>query len=472
VGRVSTVGAGAPAGAPVVALRVTVRVPDLDAFITRYSRHIVGDRIFIFSKAQQPVGTQLRFHLQLPDGEPLLSGRGTVMRVQPEGGDARHPPGMELKFEPLDERSRTLVEFMVATRQGATQAVAAEAPPIVRAVVPPPIPVPPPSVAPPPPETSPLASATSTSPPVEPPTDVLPSDVPVDAPAKPTPVARPPSVSLEVGWKQEATEVPANPFAEVSAGAIEYFVEWSFEQSIGPRAMPQAQFSDVPMALPDKSAHPLLARGSRRAVLLAGAGLFAAGLVVGGVTVALLERAPRSASPALASVAPPSPSTATTTTATAPSTQPQPRSPATPSAAREAELIVISHPAGATVTVDGEAAGQTPLTTHVSPGEHAITVAKERYAPASSKVDAPGKLALDLRRPPATLHVTSTPPAADVLIAGERRGRTPLDVKLPGFESYDVRVALAGTKPWRKTVYLGRASNRVDAALASLNKRR
>ena len=61
--------------------------------------------------------------------------------------------------------------------------------------------------------------------------------------------------------------------------------------------------------------------------------------------------------------------------------------------------------------------------------------------------------------------MTSTPPAADVVIAGEHRGKTPVDVKLPGFESYDVRVALGGAKPWRKTVYLAHVSNRVDAAL-------
>ena len=30
-----------------MALRVTVRVPDLDAFIQRYSRHVVGDRVIV-----------------------------------------------------------------------------------------------------------------------------------------------------------------------------------------------------------------------------------------------------------------------------------------------------------------------------------------------------------------------------------------------------------------------------------------
>src|SRR5207237_5378139 len=62
---------------------------------------------------------------------------------------------------------------------------------------------------------------------------------------------------------------------------FEYFVEWSFDQSIGPRTTPQAQFSDVPMAAPAKNAHPLLEPASRRMVIAVGGGLFAAGLLVG-----------------------------------------------------------------------------------------------------------------------------------------------------------------------------------------------
>ena len=510
-----------------MALRVTVRVPDLDAFIQRYSRHVVGDRIFIFSKSQQPLGTMVRFHLQLPSGEALLSGKGVVKRVQAEGGDARHPPGMELQFEPLDERSKTLVDFMLATRAGMTaDVVAADAPPIVRAMAAPKpappskpllpprpamakslpsIPIlpvrptqPPPSrVAPPPPAAMALAppliqpapDARPAAPslfqpapdpsPQEIPTfvDAPPSDAPAgaepvavaapgEATSKPIPVARPPSLSLEAVWKAEAGEVPANPFSEVSDNAIEYFVEWSFDQSIGPRTTPQAQFSDVPMAAPAKNAHPLFEPASRRLVVTVGGGLFAAGLLIGAVTVALWRRAPpapsEAAAPPAAVAAAPTPAPVTT----------PPAPPPAAAAAHDAELLVQTRPPGATVTIDGEPAGRTPLSTKVTPGEHAVALTKERYATATSTVEAPSKLQLDLRRPPATLHVTSTPPAADVLIAGERRGRTPCDVRLPGFESYDVRVALAGTKPWRKMVYLGRASNRLDVALITPPKRR
>jgi hypothetical protein len=542
--------------APVVVLRVTVRAPDLDAFITRYSRHIAGDRIFIFSKSPQQVGTQVRFNLQLQTGEVLIQGRGTVKRVQLDTGDARHPPGMEVQFTPLDERSATLVDFMMATRAGLAENVAT-APPIVRAVIPPkPLPLPPlPSKPSKPWSLPPLPS----KPPAKPEQAATPSPPPLPPlpKQKAVPVARPPSLSLESIWKteagQEATAVspppsdepspppaaeplpslaaepspasaaetpsvaatvpvaetqptgetapaaeaapdgdpakpadlqtivpllvdpsvtatpvfaeswggdaPANPFSDVSDGAIEYFVEWSLEQSIGPRARPQARFSDVPMALPGNTgSHPIFnpATPGRRVALLGA--IFAAGALVGAGVVALVKRSPGAPKPVAAVAADATPLPAVV--AAPPAAQA-----AAKSAAGDAELVVTSRPSGATVTIDGEPAGETPLTTHVSAGQHAVAFTKERYAFATANVDAPGKLALDLHRPAATLHVTSTPPAADVIIAGEHRGKTPVDVKLPGFESYDVRVATGGAKPWRKTVYLSHVANRVDAAL-------
>jgi hypothetical protein len=581
--------------APVVVLRVTVRAPDLDAFITRYSRHIAGDRIFIFSKAPQPVGTRVRFNLQLQNGEVLIQGKGTVKRVQLEGSDARHPPGMEVQFTPLDERSSTLVDFMMATRAGLAQNVATAAP-LVRAVVPPkpttsslppalppspspsvplslsptpsPVPLPPPPRPPSPPPTP--VAVKPPMPAVAPPRNAtLPrvSALPKPKPKpKSAPVARPPSLSLESIWKseagQEATAVspppsdavlpveeppppaidaappptvavplpagsassavaapiagadaapaaapaavaesppvdeppkpanlptiipllvdpsvtatpifaeswggdaPANPFSDVSDGAIEYFVEWSLEQSIGPRALPQAQFSDVPMALPGTTgSHPIYDPASRRRRLMQFGAIFAAGALVGAVVVALAKRSPAAAPTPVAAVAAPPPAAAAAVAA------PPPAAHAAGGPA-DAELVVSSRPSGAAVTIDGEPAGNTPLSTHVSAGQHAVAFTKDRYAFATANVDAPGKLAFDLHRPSATLHVTSTPPAADVTIAGEHRGKTPVDVRLPGFESYDVRVAVGGAKPWRKTVYLSHATNRVDAAL-TVNK--
>lgn len=548
---------------PVLVLRVTVKAPDLDGFIQRYSRHIAGDRIFIFSKNPQPVGTPVRFTLQLATGDPLIAGRGTVRRMQLDTGDTHRPPGMEVQFVPLDEQSQTLVEFMRATREGEAKEVAVA--PVARALASKPGPKPitfpstgpsGPIVLPPPPSPSqpnalpPLPPLPSQPTNVEPPrlakviAEPLPKVIaespsqPTALPPPPSPAptpsalkpARPPSVSLEVGWKvAEATvpgpdapapfeapptqanavsaplltdlakaevahheaaaqqaeepvtavgpapamaeifrdategspngEVPANPFSEVSDGAIEYFVEWSLEQSIGPRATPQAKFSDVPMVLPGNTgAHTAFDDGeddalARRKRLVMQAGVFAGGVALGALVVTLIMHRPAApkAAPPVAAAAP---------------GDPAPPPPVAAPAPAEAELAVSSRPAGATVIVDGEALGTTPLTAKVRAGKHEVVVQKDRYATQTESVDAPAQLRIELRRPSAILHVRSTPAAAEVTVAGEVRGRTPVDIKLPGYESYDVRVALAGARPWRKRVYLGRVSNNVEATLA------
>jgi hypothetical protein len=664
---------------PVVVLRVTVRAADLDTFITRYSRHLAGDRIFIFSKTPQPVGTRVRFSLQLASGDPLISGKGTVTRMVADTGDKRHPPGMELAFVPLDERSQTLVDFMMATRAGMTEDVGV-APAIVRAVVPPtppkidslPPPLPPPPDAPaaaakadapaappkrrdqtpagkttatpgrePTPAKAKGARADDTPPGVKPNVQLKPEPTP-DKPQKPeskekprrdptpahvrakrdkaagiigsnrsqsgmlnasraaprirkmTPMARvrPPSISLEVGWRAEADvpsssategnettrpgpvgypgitgdddktlndkapsmpangngssdfapgpanetpalnslavlaavfptqsppppplsspqtppaaapgsppaptvpvvatpapgdaasnplaarlaealpptlahpmapgeapamaegwhgDAPANPFSDVSNDAIEYFVEWSLESSIGPHPKSKSRFSDVPMALPDESDRPYVRPPRWQRVLLIAAP-FALGAVVAAIAISVLANRHTKAVVA-AAVA--SAKSVGSSSAEKP---------------RDADVTITSKPSGAMVMIDGETLGETPLTTQVSAGSHQVVVSKDRYSMVSNRLEAPGKLALELRRPTATLHITSVPAEAEVIVAGQPRGKSPVDLKLPGFETYEVRVVAEGMRVWRKPVYLNKLSNRLEATLVA-----
>src|SRR6184192_4017208 len=85
-----------PALQPVIVLRVVIRSPDLDTFVQKYSRFIKDDRIFIFTKSSQPPGTRVRFTLELADGQPLMTGEGTVTRIRADSGDASKPPGMRV----------------------------------------------------------------------------------------------------------------------------------------------------------------------------------------------------------------------------------------------------------------------------------------------------------------------------------------------------------------------------------------
>jgi hypothetical protein len=106
-----------PALQPLIVLRVVIRSPDLETFVTKYSRFVKDDRIFIFTKSSQPPGTRVRFTLELADGKPLINGEGTVTRIRPDVGDPAKPPGMELRFTPLDEPSQKLLLRMLAARE-------------------------------------------------------------------------------------------------------------------------------------------------------------------------------------------------------------------------------------------------------------------------------------------------------------------------------------------------------------------
>jgi len=112
--------------APVIVLRVVIRSPDVETFVAKYSRFVKDDRIFIFTKSSQPVGTRVRFTLQLADaGTALLVGQGVVTRVRQETGDPGKPPGMEVKFTPLGEDSVRMVARMLERRSAELSTVGA-----------------------------------------------------------------------------------------------------------------------------------------------------------------------------------------------------------------------------------------------------------------------------------------------------------------------------------------------------------
>jgi hypothetical protein len=278
--------------------------------------------------------------------------------------------------------------------------------------------------------------------------------------------------------------VPANPFSEVSDGAIEYFVEWSLEQSTAPKAkVAAAHFANVAMATP-RAEKRRVARGP----LLAGMaiGVFI-GLPLGGAAVWYgLPMIPRPTRPTLVveKTAPPAtrPSVPATTpsvpvaaavldmTTVAQTTPPDLGHAIAVAAApkgKTGDLQLSTKPPGSLITVDGEAqAGKTPMTLKLPAGTHEIAIVHERYATVTQTVDVPGKLDLTLHRPPATLHVESDPPGGEVIVEGKPRGKTPVDVTLDAFHHYDVQVMLLGTQPWHKRVSLKPPQTAVTAKLS------
>ncbi|MFP2929966.1 PEGA domain-containing protein, partial [Pyxidicoccus sp. 3LG] len=82
--------------------------------------------------------------------------------------------------------------------------------------------------------------------------------------------------------------------------------------------------------------------------------------------------------------------------------QPQtPTNPTTPEPVRRVELPVITEPPGATVSVNGEARGETPLRLQLQPGDApvSVTLALNGYEPVTRQVSATDdELRLELRR--------------------------------------------------------------------------
>ncbi len=103
-----------------------------------------------------------------------------------------------------------------------------------------------------------------------------------------------------------------------------------------------------------------------------------------------------------------------------------------------AEVRIVVNVAGAQVTVDGDAAGQSPLgrPLRLRPGSHLVDVRRAGYTAFSERVELAGgpprELRVDLAEHPGIglLVVESTPVGATVRLDGRVAGRTPLEAEL------------------------------------------
>ena len=100
---------------PRAALPATVDLefPSVTSFADQYVANVSAGGMFIACGEQFPVGTPVEFRLHLSDGYDLIRGRGRVVWVRGERGDAGEPPGMAVQFLELEPRSRELIGRMV-----------------------------------------------------------------------------------------------------------------------------------------------------------------------------------------------------------------------------------------------------------------------------------------------------------------------------------------------------------------------
>jgi formylglycine-generating enzyme required for sulfatase activity len=101
----------------------------------------------------------------------------------------------------------------------------------------------------------------------------------------------------------------------------------------------------------------------------------------------------------------------------------------------DGRLELASTPSEASVSVDGEFRGRTPLSLRLAPGRaHRVTLSKPGYDMVTRELsvaaDSGRRLQIELPPQLGELAVASTPPEAEVFVDGERRGTTPLTLEL------------------------------------------
>lgn len=118
--------------------------------------------------------------------------------------------------------------------------------------------------------------------------------------------------------------------------------------------------------------------------------------------------------------------------------------------------LMIDTPVNARVSIDGVESGVAPGEFELEPGTHRIALTAERYQPFAADVEIEGAGKEQSFKPEllpnwADVNVTSEPAGAQVLIAGEVRGTTPLETQvLAGNHAVELR--LDGFKPWTTDV--------------------
>jgi hypothetical protein len=112
------------------------------------------------------------------------------------------------------------------------------------------------------------------------------------------------------------------------------------------------------------------------------------------------------------------------------------------------KLDVKTTPAGTMVSLDGRTLGPSPLTIAGPCERHRIDLVHPRYKSEQRFVvmtsDKPNNLEVNLIRPTHSMKILTSPPGAEVFIAGRRAGTSPTIVRINGFSGIKVRIERVG----------------------------
>lgn len=135
-------------------------------------------------------------------------------------------------------------------------------------------------------------------------------------------------------------------------------------------------------------------------------------------------------------------------------------------------LTIMTLPDKARVRLDGQDAGETPVTLEALQGTHALEFLKQGWKPATRTIEVRAGQqatlpAIELERIDGTLELRSDPAGAQVLVNGQFRGQTPLSLTLVGERDYQVALSKAGHENTSRSVRVeGGKTARLSLALS------
>jgi formylglycine-generating enzyme required for sulfatase activity len=130
-----------------------------------------------------------------------------------------------------------------------------------------------------------------------------------------------------------------------------------------------------------------------------------------------------------------------------------------------AAITVDSVPQGATLTVDGESLGRTPLTVDLLAGTHdarlSLTGYKSSRRQLTVTAEQPQTLPVVTLQPnDGNLRLESEPSEAAVVVGGEYRGETPLDLALAPDRQHEISVSKLGYETWVESLEIRSGESR------------
>jgi hypothetical protein len=133
---------------------------------------------------------------------------------------------------------------------------------------------------------------------------------------------------------------------------------------------------------------------------------------------------------------------------------------------------IVTEPKDAKVIWAGTVIGRSPIDgARVPCGPATVTIERERWQPVTVDVNPRAGVATKvherLRRPRATLAVSSTPPGAQLSVNHVAAGAAPKRIEVQRFEQVQIRATLKGYQPWNKTVYLKEPDVKLDIQLVA-----